>query len=303
MIVAPTVYFSAQLDPATGVVTGYAAPASGPAPCRIHVRSDGRIVAAMDATAYAGDDCPIRLGWCGFSLRLNSELFIFSNDLELLCAVEGKVMLTIALSDVEEFALIRPQPRTTVTIADLLLMSANPISISGFARLLYEIVRHGTAELAVHVAYQTLLCRNPDPSGLYAHIPQMKTLKSISTVVEGIVSSPEFASLSPDRHFQSPYQDRIAPAALEVISNSRTIAMPDGDKSLAIAANAIVDNPRGQLTHTAEFNGDALDAKWYAQYYRDVGLLGLDAATHFEWIGRRLGRAPNAATLKGGMSK
>lgn len=38
----------------------------------------------------------------------------------------------------------------------------------------------------------------------------------------------------------------------------------------------------------------ALDPEWYGQTYRDVGLLGMDAAYHYEAYGRLLGRYPNA---------
>lgn len=35
------------------------------------------------------------------------------------------------------------------------------------------------------------------------------------------------------------------------------------------------------------------DAEWYANYYKDVGLVGLDPAYHFLWLGWRLGRSPS----------
>lgn len=43
---------------------------------------------------------------------------------------------------------------------------------------------------------------------------------------------------------------------------------------------------------------DRFDPIWYRSYYRDVELLGMEPTEHFEWIGRRLGRAPNEAFLK-----
>lgn len=41
-----------------------------------------------------------------------------------------------------------------------------------------------------------------------------------------------------------------------------------------------------------------LDSQWYEDHYADVRELGMDPADHFNWIGRRLGRAPNAKALK-----
>jgi glycosyltransferase involved in cell wall biosynthesis len=35
------------------------------------------------------------------------------------------------------------------------------------------------------------------------------------------------------------------------------------------------------------------DAEWYANYYKDVGLVGLDPVYHFLWLGWRLGRRPS----------
>ena len=43
---------------------------------------------------------------------------------------------------------------------------------------------------------------------------------------------------------------------------------------------------------------NAFDAKFYLEYYPDVTKTGMDPLEHYEWIGRRLGRAPNAHRLK-----
>src|SRR5262245_33154879 len=36
------------------------------------------------------------------------------------------------------------------------------------------------------------------------------------------------------------------------------------------------------------------DEQWYLERYRDVRLLGMDAAEHYLWLGARLGRKPSA---------
>lgn len=40
------------------------------------------------------------------------------------------------------------------------------------------------------------------------------------------------------------------------------------------------------------------DPDWYLDYYQDVVQLGMDPLEHYNWIGRRLGRAPNPKALK-----
>ena len=40
------------------------------------------------------------------------------------------------------------------------------------------------------------------------------------------------------------------------------------------------------------------DAEWYLDYYKDVVQLGMDPFEHYQWIGQRLGRAPNKKALK-----
>jgi hypothetical protein len=40
------------------------------------------------------------------------------------------------------------------------------------------------------------------------------------------------------------------------------------------------------------------DPDWYLDYYQDVVQLGMDPLEHYNWIGRRIGRAPNPKALK-----
>ena len=40
------------------------------------------------------------------------------------------------------------------------------------------------------------------------------------------------------------------------------------------------------------------DPEWYLDYYKDVVQLGMDPLEHYNWIGQRLGRAPNKNVLK-----
>jgi rhamnosyltransferase len=40
-------------------------------------------------------------------------------------------------------------------------------------------------------------------------------------------------------------------------------------------------------------NSGEFDERWYLEQYDDVRMLGMDAAEHFLWLGKRLGRQPN----------
>ncbi|WP_374282448.1 hypothetical protein [Novosphingobium sp.] len=56
----------------------------------------------------------------------------------------------------------------------------------------------------------------------------------------------------------------------------------------------------GKAPKTADnaADGGQFDAAWYRQQYPDVDQLGMDPQEHYDWIGRRLGRAPNARAIK-----
>lgn len=45
------------------------------------------------------------------------------------------------------------------------------------------------------------------------------------------------------------------------------------------------------------------DPEWYLDYYQDVVQLGMDPFEHYNWIGQRLGRAPNKKALKKNAAK
>ena len=40
-----------------------------------------------------------------------------------------------------------------------------------------------------------------------------------------------------------------------------------------------------------------VDVKWYLNEYLDVGMLGMPAQEHYEWIGKKLGRKPNSGIV------
>jgi len=63
----------------------------------------------------------------------------------------------------------------------------------------------------------------------------------------------------------------------------------------------------GKPVSPAADNDDSVslnfDPEWYLDYYDDVVQLGMDPLEHYNWIGQRLGRAPNPKALKKNASK
>ena len=51
------------------------------------------------------------------------------------------------------------------------------------------------------------------------------------------------------------------------------------------------------------FSKAKFDPDWYLEYYEDVAQLGMDPLDHYNWIGQRLGRAPNKKALKKNAAK
>ncbi len=296
MIIAPIEYFSSRLDRSSGVVAGYAAPKSGYGPSLIHIYSNKRILAAVDATAYAGDGCEYRLGWCGFTLRLDAEMFLFSDEIELVCGISGRSLLTIASNQVSQDLLNRAEvfPKLA-TIERLAREDPTPISASGVARLIHAIAIDNSAELAAHVLYQLILGRSADYEGLLTAIPKMESLESIHLRIIDMLNSEEFANLPIEKYFRTPYQDRI-PFEIPI-----TIARAPS-KLTATLSQVHETKLEHSFTQQDAADGSDMDifnAAWYAHYYRDVVQSGMDPAEHFRWIGQRLNRAPNANALIG----
>lgn len=54
----------------------------------------------------------------------------------------------------------------------------------------------------------------------------------------------------------------------------------------------------GTLPDPDATSAQLFDERWYREQYPDVDQLGMDAREHYDWVGRRLGRAPNARATK-----
>ena len=62
-----------------------------------------------------------------------------------------------------------------------------------------------------------------------------------------------------------------------------------GPPEHAVSAKASAE----KLPSLAPSDQDGVDVEWYLQAYPDVRALGMGAQEHFDWIGKKLGRAPN----------
>lgn len=78
----------------------------------------------------------------------------------------------------------------------------------------------------------------------------------------------------------------------------RQLAAERDALQLALAEHEVHGDARFDEIPSAPIDSDAFDPKFYRDYYLDVAKTGMDPLEHYEWIGRRLGRAPNALRLK-----
>jgi hypothetical protein len=63
--------------------------------------------------------------------------------------------------------------------------------------------------------------------------------------------------------------------------------------SLGPENTSSVKNSAEKLPSCAPSDQDGVDVEWYLRAYPDVRALGMGAQEHFDWIGKKLGRAPN----------
>lgn len=80
----------------------------------------------------------------------------------------------------------------------------------------------------------------------------------------------------------------------------RKLAAERDALQLALAERAACGQaePDGGQASRRTVDRNGFDAAFYLEYYPDVAKSGMDPLEHYEWLGRRLGRAPNALRLK-----
>jgi hypothetical protein len=220
MITAPVARFEAVIDKEGGRIIGYAAPKRGMAPCRIQVCNGGRIVAAAAAINYAGNNCSVRLGWCGFTLPLGTWLFPFDDQADIVCAVSGRVLLSLSLDcfdlPSDPVSVLAAIPTSVLDLAEI---HTDFTSVPGIVRLVQAVVARTSAEKGVHALYQMLLARHADAVGLQDCRRKMTSKSGIEQAVRLIMSSDEFHGLPPECCFTSPYRSSNAVEPLLALSD------------------------------------------------------------------------------------
>lgn len=78
----------------------------------------------------------------------------------------------------------------------------------------------------------------------------------------------------------------------------RQLAAERDALQLALAERDACGETKAQKSEYVPVDRHSFDPKFYLAYYPDVAKTGMDPLEHYEWIGRRLGRAPNALRLK-----
>lgn len=186
----------ALLKQTQGTLVGYAAPAGGPAPCRLILSAGETPIVVVEATSFCQDAARagVRAGWCGFTVPGLAQAFAISDDVRLTCAASAKNLATVAF-DADLLAGTGGQSR--LTVSELLALARLPQTSPSLLHLMEfaseHLRRHGVRSF-VERSYQTLLGRWPDASAAY-DLPSGKTddaraLAYVSTLME----SPEYAA-------------------------------------------------------------------------------------------------------------
>lgn len=78
----------------------------------------------------------------------------------------------------------------------------------------------------------------------------------------------------------------------------RQLAAERDALQLALVEREAYGDTGAENTQLGPVDRHGFDPRFYLDYYLDVAKTGMDPLEHYEWIGRRLGRAPNALRLK-----
>jgi len=85
--------------------------------------------------------------------------------------------------------------------------------------------------------------------------------------------------------------DRMRPIGER--TSGRVSVRSESSKFGSGAENPLGEFAMADLKRVARVQ-ESFDAEWYMATYPDVAMLGMTAEEHFDWIGRALGRSPNA---------
>lgn len=230
MLIAEVTRFEADIVGAGAVLRGYAAPASGYAPCTIHVLNDSSLVAASRATNFEASALPLRLGWCGFSLPITAALFPFQDRTEICCGASGRILKVISAPDFDSDIDEAPVERHDFLSVEALL---NPESIAppadGYAQTLYHIGTQQGVEKAADLLYRWLLRRTGDPDGLAYQTEKMTSVAGVNAAVCEMMASDEYRGLPAALRLFSPFDYGAPPELLEALAVPHTSSPPSSD--------------------------------------------------------------------------
>jgi len=155
--------FEVQIE--NGTAVGYAAPASGPAPCLIALNCADTPIAYGRATHFsaAAEAMNLRMGWCGFGIPGLRQAFAIGERVQTVCAVSGRILKDIA-ADPALFATPLPSVQT-LSAEDIVRLAQNGEVCESVDQLLPFALAHRQKHgdrATIEAAYQTLLRRWPD---------------------------------------------------------------------------------------------------------------------------------------------
>jgi len=182
-------------DVPSGTLRGFAAPAGGPRPCALVLAAGPEAIAVAQAGGFSPEarQCNLRLGWCGFSVGGLAQGLALGRDLELRCMVSDRVL---GRWDAAELAaIVRPPPRTWLSVADLrvrLQAECGCTDISQVLPFAQELARSRGLRAALAVSYRYLLGREMDRAGETQYLAKAADAGGIAACWAAIMDSEEF---------------------------------------------------------------------------------------------------------------
>jgi hypothetical protein len=151
-------------------VVGYAAPETGIHPCLLHLKSDGRVIAAGEAVGFSEDARKkgLRAGWCGFELLGPDMARALGAVVTVECAVSGRVLHTLPSSPPSK-EVARDRSTSLMTVEDILALARNYASAPSIEALTPFARRHSQVagfDSLIEASYLSLLGRDASPDDL-----------------------------------------------------------------------------------------------------------------------------------------
>lgn len=189
-IYAPIVGWSASKE--GNAISGVAWPDNGPFCCAIALVSSNRMLAAIRADLYSSTAAKnkIRDGWCGFSIDILPEYFLFSDQIEFRCLATGKLLEKFCFDvfEFDESGISRNQGPIPIDV-DGTLKDQELLSFLPLVRRLSGVLDD---ERYVEFLYRFLFAREPDHVGQQTQLSMLRNGVSRETLYKTLVGSSEF---------------------------------------------------------------------------------------------------------------